>query len=91
MIHSETKCWAVKKSKTVTAAKPKRLELLTPPMKTHGHDISFGTIFLGKMKLKIIFYRMGQTIYESQLLRGSYFYFLMIFLLNILFICCYLA
>ena len=75
MIHSKTKSGAVNKSKTITATKPKRVELSTPPMKTHGHDISFGTIFLGKMKLKIIFYRMGQTIYESQLLGGSYFLF----------------
>ena len=45
VIHAEIASWAVKKSKTVTATKLKKAELLMPPMKTHGHSISFGTIF----------------------------------------------
>ena len=37
------------------AKQPRRVELLVLPMRIYNHNISLGIIFLGKMKLEIIF------------------------------------
>ena len=73
--------------------KPKRAKLLVLQWRIHGHNISDGiaSSFFRKKKIRDYFYEIGWMSYESKWLGIFVFCFWMGLLLNILFICCYLA